>query len=304
MKEVVVKEPASLDELMLAMDVVDTLRHQELVLSREVEADTRDERLLERLREIYTSQGIAVSDEVLAQGVRALRDERFAFPASEPSVTRTLATLYVTRGRWGKWVGGAAAALAVAVIALQLLVWGPGERERAEVPAGLAAAYATVLATTSEQEALEEARAQLAVGEAAVASGDYDEARAATAQLAALNAQLQAQYELRVVSRPDEQSGVWRVPDDNPRARNYYLIVEAIAPNGNALTLPIRSEEDGRTRRVRLFGLRVDEGTFERVAADKRDDGIIQNAAVGAKRRGELEVDYTVPATGAAITEW
>jgi hypothetical protein len=55
---------------------------------------------------------------------------------------------------------------------------------------------------------------------------------------------------------------------------------------------------------VRAFGLRGDEATFERVAADKRDDGIIQNAVVGEKRRGELEVRYTVPATGGAITEW
>jgi hypothetical protein len=304
MNEVVVKEQRSLDELMLAMDVVDTLRHRELVLARELESESRDEQLLRRLREIYESQGIAVSDEVLAQGVRALREERFAFPAPEPSFARTLATLYVTRERWGKWAGGATAVVAVAIVSLQLFVWGPAARERTEVPAGLAAAYQSVVAATSDTVALDEARAQLAVGEAAVASGDYDEARAATAELADLNARLQAQYELRVVSRPGEQSGVWRVPDDNRRARNYYLIVEPIAPNGSAVTLPILSEEDGRTRRVRTFGLRVDEATFERVAADKRDDGIVQNAVVGEKRRGELEVEYTVPATGAAITEW
>jgi hypothetical protein len=304
MNQVVVKEQRSLDELMLAMDVVDTLRHRELVLAREVDAESRDEQLLVRLREIYASQGIAVSDEVLAQGVRALREERFAFPASEPSFARSLAMLYVTRERWGKWAGGATAVVAVALLSLQLFVWGPAARERSEVPAELSAAYQSVVAATRDPAALDEASAQLAVGEAAVASGDYDEARAATAELADLNARLQAQYELRVVSRPGEQSGVWRVPDDNPRARNYYLIVEPIAPNGSAVTLPILSEEDGRTRRVRAFGLRVDETTFERVAADKRDDGIIQNAVVGEKRRGELDVEYTVPATGAAITEW
>jgi hypothetical protein len=50
--------------------------------------------------------------------------------------------------------------------------------------------------------------------------------------------------------------------------------------------------------------LRVDEETFNRVAADKRDDGIIQNNVVGRKRRGFMEREYTVPTTGAAITEW
>src|SRR5262252_7874903 len=97
-------EPAPLDELMLAMDVVDTLRHRELMLDREVEAEDRDQRLLVRLREIYTAQGIAVTDEVLAQGVAALREERFVYTAPTPSFRRSLATLYVARGRWGKWV--------------------------------------------------------------------------------------------------------------------------------------------------------------------------------------------------------
>jgi hypothetical protein len=55
---------------------------------------------------------------------------------------------------------------------------------------------------------------------------------------------------------------------------------------------------------VSLWGLRVDEETFQRVAADKRDDGIIEQAVVGTKRRGELDPDYSVATTGAAITEW
>jgi hypothetical protein len=50
--------------------------------------------------------------------------------------------------------------------------------------------------------------------------------------------------------------------------------------------------------------LRVDEDTFQRIAADKRDDGIIQQAVVGRKRRGELDPRYSVATTGAAILEW
>jgi len=50
--------------------------------------------------------------------------------------------------------------------------------------------------------------------------------------------------------------------------------------------------------------LRVDQPTFERAVADKQDDGIIQNNVVGRKRRGVLEREYTVPTTGAAITDW
>ena len=52
------------------------------------------------------------------------------------------------------------------------------------------------------------------------------------------------------------------------------------------------------------WGLRVDEATYNKVAADKRDDGIIENPVVGAKHRGELDPEYTVATTGAAVTKW
>lgn len=306
MNEVVVKTKAQapLDELMLAMDVVDTLRHRELVLERELAADDRDQRLLERLREIYTAQGITVSDAVLEQGVRALREERFVYPGPEPGVGRALATLYVTRDRWGKWVGGLALLAAAALLGYQLLVRGPELRALNELPADLDGAYQGIVVTTHDERVLGNASALLADGRAAVERRDFDEARDAVAQLRTLSDRLQQQYELRIVSRPGEQSGVWRVPSENPGARNYYLIVEAVAPDGRAVTVPIRNEEDGRTRQVRTFGLRVDESTFERVAADKRDDGIIQESVVGVKRRGELDPEYRVATTGATITDW
>lgn len=304
MNEVVVKEKAPLDELMLAMDVVDTLRHKELVLARELSAEDRDAQLVEHLRQIYTSQGIVVTDEILQRGVEALREERFVYRQPDPSFSRTLAYAYVTRARWGKLAGAGVAALAVAAIAFQLFVRGPALREATEVPAELTAAYQAVDALSDDPAALDAARAQLTTGEAAIAQGDYDAARAAIDELQTLNFRLNLEYELRVVSRPGEQSGVWREPEVNRAARNYYLIVEAVAPDGDALRVPVTSEEDGRTRTVSAWGLRVDEATYNRVAADKRDDGIIQDGVVGRKRRGVLEREYTVPTTGAAITEW
>ena len=267
MNEVVVKEKAPLDELMLAMDVVDTLRHKELVLARELTAEDRDAKLLEQLREIYTSQGIVVTDEILQRGVDALREERFVYPQPEPSFSRTLAHAYVTRGRWGKSAGAGVAVVAVAVHRDAAVRAGAGAA-RGHGSAGRAtAAFATLDANTDDAAALEPARAQLATGQAAVAQGDFDAVRAATAEIEALNARVQAQYELRVVSRPGEQSGVWRDPDENRGARNYYLIVEAVAPNGERAAAA--DHERGGRPHARAFargGLRVDEATYKRVA--------------------------------------
>jgi len=42
------------------MDVVDTLRHETKLLERDLSVEDREAQLIERLREIYTAQGIEV----------------------------------------------------------------------------------------------------------------------------------------------------------------------------------------------------------------------------------------------------
>ena len=61
--------PQKLDELMLAMDVVDTLRHQEGLVEKALAEDERDAALKERLRRIYEGQGLAVTDRILDDGI-------------------------------------------------------------------------------------------------------------------------------------------------------------------------------------------------------------------------------------------
>ena len=91
-----------------------------------------------------------------------------------------------------------------------------------------------------------------------------------------------------IVSRPGESSGVWRRPPRGSQARNYYLIVEPVAPDGRKLSLPVRNEETGASETVSKFGVRVPQQTFEAVASDKRDDGIVQRNQFGVKKRGTL----------------
>src|SRR3954469_5128804 len=87
----------ALDETMLAMDVVDTLRHADRLVERELEGDARRAALRSRLREIYAPQGIEVPDRILDQGVAALEENRFTYRPTPPSFSRSLARLYATR---------------------------------------------------------------------------------------------------------------------------------------------------------------------------------------------------------------
>jgi len=295
---------APLDEVMLAMDVVDTLRHRRDLAEREMSSEARERELVDRLRDIYAGQGIVVSDDVLVEGVKALREDRFVYSPPSDSFAVKLARIYVRRSRWGRWVGGVAAALLLVLTAKYFLIDAPAARERAALPES----FATVSRAIESLNPVDEgsARASELAGrvDAALDRGEIDVARAALDDLARLRDQLEQTYEVRVVQRQDELSGVWRIPDVNTGARNHYLVVEAIAPDGSVLELPITSEENGTVQDVRQWGLRVDERTYDRVAADKQDDGIIQGRVIGAKSRGELTPRYTIDTSGAAITEW
>ena len=46
------------------------------------------------------------------------------------------------------------------------------------------------------------------------------------------------------------------------------------------------------------------EETYLAVDRDQRDDGVIQNARLGDKRKGEPDVAYAMPVLGGAITQW
>jgi hypothetical protein len=413
-----VDDGQGLDQVMLAMDVVDTLRHQQDLVDHALAEDERDAALVARIRSIYASQGIEVSDAVVREGVEALKKDRFVYVPPPDSLSLRLARIYVDRGRWSRRVLAVAALGLAGWLAFAVPAWlERGEQARtvrAEVAQlrtrllaagehsrGLRAALATVqvppeaaaaaqplrgqieaelgradqallrangaVATglagadiaameaaaitqallpvraplaEAEQaleraqagagnlgelgalaQALQRTRAILAgatlaaaarsqieaidqQAEQALAAGDLALARGRIDRLAELATAVDLAYELRIVSGPDRQSGVWRHPADNPRARNHYVIVDAIGADGRPVVLPITSEEDQRVRQVSTFGVRVPQAVYDAVRADKQDNGLVDNPLLAVKRRGELEPSYRMTVAGGYITDW
>jgi 3-keto-L-gulonate-6-phosphate decarboxylase len=107
-----------------------------------------------------------------------------------------------------------------------------------------------------------------------------------------------------VVNRENVQSGFWTFPEINENANNYYIVVEAKTADGAVLELPILNEETGETERVAIWGIRVPESVYRSVSADKSNDGIIQRNIMGRKKYGFIDVDYSVPVLGGAVTRW
>jgi hypothetical protein len=417
-------EKIELNEVMLAMDVVDTLRHQQSLVDRELGTDDHDQALIAKVRKIYADQGLEVSDEVIASGVKALRDERFTYTPPQKSFQLTLAHLYVNRGRWAKRGAVLVAALLAVYLVYQFFVVAPQKRSRQKAvqainlridrqrdqisvtkerlarldqsltqikKAGsqktsaaarglfdrasrdmaaarekiqaleklditshvdqdqgaqiadsvtdrldkrkeLIAAFSghlnnaekaattldelkilpeklkdqrdRTLAESRQNDARRQAEKLYRDAMTAMGRGDVAAAQNGYVLLQQLYDQLVQEYELRIVSREGARSGVWRVPQNNPNTRNYYVIVEAVTADGKRLTVPVISEEDGKTHTVKQWGLRVKASVFEQIKRDKMDDGIINKNVFGQKRRGYLNPRYLIPTTGGAIAQW
>jgi hypothetical protein len=312
MQQVAPSPAAPLPDVMLAMDVVDTLRHTQSQVARELGDDARATELKRRLREIYAAQGIEVPERILEEGVKGIAEARFRYTPTPPSWRRSVANLWVSRRRWGLPVaGGLGAAIVVA------LVWHFGVRqpelrrvtaEQTELVRGIPNAASAIVSriNASATDAAARGRAAgLQAGiAAAVEANDLAAARDRLAQLQALAADLAKTFRVRIVQTEGQPSGIWRVPRANPRGQNFYLIVESVDTQGRPVPVRISSEESRETREVTRWGLRVSQAVFEAVRRDKGDDGIIQNDIIGEKRAGELAPRFNVETTGATILQW
>jgi hypothetical protein len=295
---------APLEDLMVAMDVVDTLRHREKLIDRELDADARHERMIEELRDIYQRQGIEVTDAMLEEGVTALEEDRFAYSPTADSFSSKLAKVYISRDTWLKPVLWGLVVLLALWSFFYIAVIRPENALRAALPSSLEQRYESVATLALEEKTRWQADQIRQKGQLALSNEDYDSAQSAVTKLEVMLAQLDSIYDVRIINRRGEKSGILRLPDANRSAENYYLVVEAVDNTGKVLSLPISSEEDGSIKIVTKWGLRVSESVYKAVAADKQDDGIIQQRIVGQKRRGQLKPEYIVASDGAAITDW
>ena len=305
------KSDAPLDDLMMAMDVVDTLRHEEGQVARELKADERDAAMVERLRKVYAAQGIEVPDHILKAGVEDLKRDRFVYSPPTAGFQRTLAKVYISRSLWSKWLAGAVAVLVIAVAAWYFLVTLPQQRAAADLLARLQALPSTYselverIDTLTENAYIEaDAKTMAADGNLALQDGNNDAAFKAEADLRQLAAGLQEVFEVWIIAREGVPTGITRIPEANPETENYYIVVEAIDPDGNTLKRSITSEENSAAEMVDKWGQRVSETIYNAVRRDKMEDGIVQKGVLGQKRRGELDIKWRSGVQDGAITSW
>lgn len=294
----------TLEDMMVAMDVVDTLRHHQELIDHELDSDTRRRELIKKLKLMYKAQGIEVTESLLAKGVDALEEGRFSHEPPAKGFALWLATLYINRRVW-------ITPLLIGLLLLSIILGGyyalftyPENKRINALPADITRLLDSIKQTAQKPAVVTNANTLVTLANKALSEQAYDEAFGYRDQLSHINDQLTQRYQVRIVVKPDEFSGVWRIPELNTQARNYYLIVEAVGSAGQSIEVDVLNEETGELDRVSRWGLRVNEAVFERVMSDKKDDGIIQNNIIGRKRVGQLTPSYVIKTTGGGITQW
>ena len=157
--------------------------------------------------------------------------------------------------------------------------------------------HGAVLAEAAEDLVREQAADLARESESLIAGRDVEGLDAAARRLQDLLTTVSTEYRIVVTG------GVWRYPNDARDVRNHYLLVQALGTDGEPVTMTIRSEENGETRRVRQWGERVPQEVYDRVAADRADNGIIDDEEFGFKARGFVTAERRYADIG-QITEW
>jgi hypothetical protein len=315
------------------MDVATALRQDRELVEQQLNRDQLKARLRERLLAGSGVTGEAVTPEEVDAAIERYFATQNTFVEPPRSFAVALANLYVRRQSLGITVGVPLAA----VVGLWLVIGWAREPSRARKPIAFApptvqatpeqqreadlaeakraadASVAAVRAATTDPEALAQTDQLAQQAEAHARHNNLNRLRQVQGELAALETRLAQAYTVRIVSRPGQKSGIDRyfTDADGKRVSGYYLIVEAIGPDGAAQVRPIRNIETGRTEPATAWGERVPKEVYDRIGADKKKDGIVDEDIFAVKRRGELKEQVTLPGPDGAplerlgqITQW
>ena len=290
------------EEKLLTIDLVDGLRREQERLDLALDDHERMQELRNEIRSYYQQAGITVSDALIDRAIEERQQQRFAFRPPKLGFAGHLAAR--------TWIHRGPVSLIVAAIVLigtggwlieqQLAERAQQEQQVAET------AHASALACLAENIAEADA-ADAAVLSALRNEGEALPATNAEAWNGEANATcafFAAPVRLRVVSESGEQSGVWRYFNGNTGARAYYLVVDALSASGTPVEVPFESAEDGQQYRQSRFAVRVDEAIYERVRADKEQDGVLQNAEAGTKPPDSLQWELPAGFEPSFIAEW
>lgn len=299
----------SLSEMLRIMDVAREMREEQLTVAQQFQIEETKARIRDRLLESAKVTGDEVTSAEVDAAIEIYFRDQFIYRDPPWGLNRLLAQLYVWRV---KSVVGLVATGA-AGIAIWLAFFNPS------MP------WSSTYRAAQTQRAVEhEARTVLdqlnilkkdeagsrAVDEitnefhAIETTGNLPAIRDCQSRMAALLAKLREQYEIRIIN--GSTSLISRRWEKGGGAMAYYAIVEARTNGGKVLTRSVLNSETGQTSSVATWAVQIPKEVFDRLAADKKSDGILNETLFAEKLRGALNEHIVLPGASAlgTITTW
>ncbi|QDU88186.1 hypothetical protein Pla175_15580 [Pirellulimonas nuda] len=304
----------SVAEMTRIMDVAGTLRRERRIAEQQLSRDETKQMLRERLLEAARVSGDPVTEQEIDAAIAAYFENLHEFKPPEPGMETFAASVYVRRGPIAKWAVGIASA---AVLWWALATSGvlPGTARNERIADDLLGQIQQSAAAVQEMAVVPDVQARVdsfvKSAEAFRESGRPEDMRSVLASIASLESTLKQEYTLRIVQQP--RSGVERNFEDESgkRVSGQYVIVQALDSAGRPLPMEIRDAETGQLKTVTTWGEQVPEAVFERIAADKQADGVLDEAVFASKERGKTDVEVQMSgaegapvARGRQITQW
>ncbi len=289
-------EDLRLDEMLRILDAASVLRKEREHASLALEVDETRRLLRERLLEAARVSGERVSEAEVDAAVARYYATLHEFDPPGRGFQRALAHLYVRRNLVAALAGGAVLWCA-AIWWLFLASSGPfssaGRIQRTldKSYAPIAKAWSQLPALAIEPEVDREIEELWARANQLRDSKQVDSLAALAKDFEQLDKQLRAAYQVFVVSEPGQRSGVIKEENEYGQISGHYLIVEALDADGRPVRLGVRDSEESRIQFVSRWGELVDQAVYERIAADKRADGIVDERLFAEKVRGKRNID-------------
>ncbi len=144
--------------------------------------------------------------------------------------------------------------------------------------------YDSINKIALENEAKEMASMYYSSAQSCIDFGDINGLRNSVNNMKELNSTLRQEYRIELVPDSDGKSGVDRYYDGN-RLSGYYVFVAAVDSRGSRIPMRILNEETKNSDSVTIWGEKVGDARYDdvwnRLVADKRDNGHIDNSNVG-----------------------
>lgn len=305
----------TVDEMLRVMDVATELRKQRETVEKEFAIDETKAMLRERLLAATSVTGERVTESEVDTAIGQYFDSLYTFREPPASFEKTLAHLYVRRGQLSVTL---VMVLTLSGVGWYMLHSTAGAFSRTARSSRQAVQQATSPADLSRrlQDNAKEQAAELEksvrdmsdriravardagipqeidrlLGELDVAKRQLDMTSLAelSQRTTALLNQLNEAYEVHIVSGANEKSGIDRyyTDADGKRLSGYYVIVEARDASGRSFTRSIRNTETDHLDRVTRWAERVPQVVYDRIKADKKSDGVLNETLFAVKQRG------------------